>query len=358
MLMMTSFSSRLYATILLLVAAVFSLLGCAPAVTDTFPTVTSPSGVLNLAIPTKVVTPQPTAVPQLTFTPIPTSLATALSTTVLPSSTAVPLTPEPLPTENTPPNIFIIPAPDIPDRLPMPLGTLTETVRVPILMYHYVSDPPADADKYRIDLSVSPANFREQMGYLAENGYNTIDFYDLMMALSGSQPLPPNPVILTFDDGYVDNYEYAFPILEEFGLKGTFFIITEYVDFGNPHHMSWPMIEEMAAAGHRIESHTKTHPNLSALDWDGQLYQLLGSQQTLAAHLGYTPRFLCYPGGRYNEETLILLQELGYWGAVTTQSGKEHSFANRYEWQRMRIRNNTYLPEFAGIVRPPAGSAP
>lgn len=283
---------------------------------------------------TAAVPPLFTSFPSPTHTPYPVIVVTAT-----PSPTVWPTRDPLLPVAFPPPSI-----------LPTPHGMISTTVRVPILMYHYISAPPEDADKYRVGLSVLPDHFREQMRYLVENGYTAIDFYDLILAITQHKELPPKPVILTFDDGYLDAYHNAFPILQEFGLKGTFFIITEYVDHGNPHHMNWAMIEEMSAAGHRMESHTKTHPNLSEKDWDTQIYEILGSQQTLAAHIGYTPKFLCYPGGRYNELTLQVLQGLDFWGAVTTTTGKYHSFNNRYEWKRLRIRFDTPLSEFIELL--------
>jgi peptidoglycan/xylan/chitin deacetylase (PgdA/CDA1 family) len=269
-------------------------------------------------------------------------------------ATEPPPTPEasPTPTATSVPPTLIPPplALSNPALLPTPAGGLTDTVKVPILMYHYISDPPEDADIYREDLSVAPAAFREQLQYLADNGYTSIDLYDLALAVTRRQALPPKPVILSFDDGYVDNYTNAFPLLQEFGFTGTFFIITAFVDNQNPAYMSWPMISEMAAAGMRIESHSKSHPDLSEANRDELIWQILGSQETIAAHIGYTPRFFCYPGGRYSKETVAMLQELDFWGAVTTAGGNLHTYEDRYEWSRVRMRNSTTLPVFAALL--------
>lgn len=298
-----------------------------------------------------------TAVPP---SPIPTETATAVppSLTPLPTETAVPPTntptntPTPSPTATPPPAPTEPPTiPGLPAILPTPQGSFW-TLRVPILMYHYVSVPPEDADIYRIDLSVSPDNFRQQMAFLAENGYTPIDFYDLSLAILNKIQLPDKPVIITLDDGYLDNYENAFPILQEFGFTATFFIITDYVDQNHPAYATWPMLKEMAAAGMRLESHSRNHPDMSGRERDFLIWQLRGSQETLAAHLGYTPRYFCYPGGRYDENTIAVLDELGYWGAVTTQGGRWHGFDDRFEWSRLRVRYTTTLAEFADLVDP------
>ena len=291
--------------------------------------------------------------------PLPTVTSISMTDAVLSlfrPSTRVP-TPQPDEAEkNVPaPNIItdVKPTPALPD-LPsiLPTPEISQTIRVPILMYHYVSTPPEDADKYRVNLSVEPDNFRQQMAYLHDNGVEVIDLYELTEYLVKSETPPDNAVILTFDDGYVDNYQFAYPILEEFGYKGTFFIVTEFVDRGFPQYMSWEMIEEMAAAGHRFESHTKTHPDLAILGYNDLVWQILGSQETLAAHLGYKPQYLSYPSGSYNEETLQMVESLSLWGAVTTKGGMWRGHHDRFEWTRTRISYGTTLEDLKKVVRP------
>ena len=291
-----------------------------------------------------------------TQTPIPTTISTATqlpsTNTPLPTHTPIPqYTHTPSPT--SPPTLTPLPTlTSIPLPLPTPQGTISWTVKVPILMYHYISIPPEDADIYRTDLSVKPDVLLSQMTYLADNGYHPIDFYDLSRAITNQQELPSKPVILTFDDGYLDNYENAFPILEQFGFKATFFIITEFIDEGRAGYMSWEIIREMAAAGHRFEPHSRNHPDLRNRDRDYLIWQMLGPLETLTFHLGYTPRYFSYPSGRYDEEAIATLHELGFWGAVTTQSGKWQGFPDRFEWTRLRVRFDTPLSEFIDMVDP------
>ncbi|MCA9949253.1 MAG: polysaccharide deacetylase family protein [Anaerolineales bacterium] len=296
-----------------------------PTVTNTF---TPPPTITTIPTDTPAAIPSPTHLP---------ATETATST---PLSTSIPTIPIVTATATTPP------------PLPTPQGVYSWTLKVPILMYHYISVPPEDADKYRLDLSVSPADFHDQMAYLAENGYETIDLYDLSQAITAKKELPEKPVIITLDDGYKDNYENAFPILQEFGHKATFFVVTEYIDKGFEEYMTWEMVEELASAGMRIEPHSKTHPDLSGQERDYIIYEVLGSQESIAAHIGYTPRYFCYPGGRYDDTTLEIISELDFWGAVTTAGGQWHGFNDRYEWSRMRMRNTTALIEFADFVSP------
>lgn len=282
---------------------------------------------------------------QPSFTPIPTASPTPLpSPTPIPTATPVPTeTPSPTPTPDYSPT---------PPVWPTPFNDISRTVRVPILMYHYVSTPPEDANNYRIDLSVEPDALREQLTYLAENGFTSISLYDLSLAITNKKALPEKPIILTFDDGYLDNYENAYPLLEEFGFTATFFVITDFVDQNNPNHMSWDMLRELFAAGHSIENHTLNHPDLAQLTRDGMYGQIARSQQVIAEQIGHTPRYLCYPAGRYNETTIEVLEELDLWGAVTTRGGMWHGFDDRYEWRRVRVSYDTSLADFARAVEP------
>lgn len=315
--------------------------GSTPRLTPTLrPTLTAT--VTETPTATDTATPRPTAMRPATSTPRATvtqmvwkgeeTAVTATATAIPPTETATAT-----PTATTPP-------------LPTPNGTYSWTLQVPVLMYHYISVPPKDADIYRKDLSVAPEDFRAQMAYLAENGYSTIDFYDLSLAITNKRELPPKSVIITLDDGYIDNYTFAFPILQEFGFKATFFVISEFVDFGYEGYLTWEMVEEMSAAGMRIESHSRTHPDLRGQPRDYLIWQILGSQETIAAHIGYIPRYFSYPAGHYDEETVQILQDLHFWGAVTTSGGKWHGYEDRFAWRRLRVRQTTPLAEFADLV--------
>lgn len=254
-----------------------------------------------------------------------------------------------LPTEETvigqitsEPTIELLPTPIAND------GDYTE--RLPILMYHYLSVPPASADIYRTDLSVDPAQFRQQLAHLHENGFTTIDLYDLTLALSNQRELPPKPVLLTFDDGYRDNYENAFPLLQEFGMKATFFIVTDVIEEGRPDYLTWKMVTEMSHAGMSMEMHTRTHPDLTLSEHDDQWEEIKGSQELILARTGHYPRFLAYPSGKYDEGVISVLREGDLWGAVTTKWGAVHTYRLRYELKRMRMRNETTIAVFSDMI--------
>jgi len=229
--------------------------------------------------------------------------------------------------------------------LPTPDGQARQ-VRVPILMYHHIGVPPPDADPFRLDLSVTPADFEAQLQWLAQNGYTSMNLYDLLYVLAQGRPLPEKPVILTFDDGYRDAYENAFPLLQKYGFKGVFFVLTEFVDENMPDYLAWNQIEEMNAAGMEIEPHTKNHPDLRGKSHDYLIWQMLGSAQTVEAHIGRFPRFFAYPSGHYDAGVLAVAQEIGLWGAVTTHQGTIQISDRLYELKRVRIRYSDTLHSF------------
>jgi peptidoglycan/xylan/chitin deacetylase (PgdA/CDA1 family) len=213
-------------------------------------------------------------------------------------------------------------------------------VRVPILMYHYVEPWPADASELRRGLTVRPEDFTTQVAYLAQHGYVTISLYDL----------PERAVVLTFDDGYRSLVDYAWPILSERGYTGTVFAITEFMDRGLEQYLNWEQARALFAAGWRIEPHTKTHVHLAGRSYAKQLYEILGSVETLEANLGVRPRFLCYPSGKYDATTLQLAPEIQLWGAVTTRAGRAHTFADRFTWTRMRVDGRGALKDFINAL--------
>ena len=246
----------------------------------------------------------------------------------------------------------VTPSPQ-PSATPSPTPVLPKDVRVPILMYHYISVPPLGADKYRVDLSVDPADFEAQLKYLAENGYATISLYELHAYLNSGRPLPPKPVVLTFDDGYMDNYTEAFPLLKKYKMTGTFFVVSEFASSSNPAYMRWQHIKEMSNAGMSIESHSRAHTDLRTRrgDFDGLVWDTLPVLDQIEQVTGKRPRFFCYPFGKYDDAVIRMLKSEFMLGAVTTAYGKTHTLADAFTWDRVRIHGSTSLAGFAESVR-------
>jgi peptidoglycan/xylan/chitin deacetylase (PgdA/CDA1 family) len=232
-------------------------------------------------------------------------------------------------------------------------GTLRR-LRVPILMYHYISELPPDADAIRVGLTVLPQMFRNHIEYLYAQSYSTVSLYEIHMALETGTPLPPNPVVLTFDDGHLDHYTNVFPLLRQYGFTGTFFMVSEFADNNRLGYMTWQQIAEMANSGMSMESHTKTHADLRERSYDFLVFEILGSVESIASHTGIEPRFFAYPVGRYDSHTLNVLNTTRILRAVTTETGTYITTDNRLLLPRMRVTNETtisglqYLLDYRG----------
>ncbi|HUN24062.1 MAG TPA: polysaccharide deacetylase family protein [Anaerolineales bacterium] len=265
----------------------------------------------------------------LTALPSPTS---TLSPT--PANTATPL-----PTATLVPTAFPQPTPDS-----LASGRI---LRIPVLMYHHVGPVKEGANQLEYGLTVQTELFREQLQFLKNRGYTSISLYQAQSALMTGAPLPEKPIVLTFDDGYLDNYEYAFPLMSEFGYTGTLFIPTEFIDNKLEGRMSWEQIVEMHSAGWSVEPHSKTHPSLIDKPRDFLVYELLGSLQTIQYYIGYQPRFFCYPAGDYDDNVVAVLKELGYWGAVTTEFARDMRGDSPYLQGRVRVDGGMLMSDFA-----------
>ena len=171
------------------------------------------------------------------------------------------------------------------------LDTPAENVNVPVLMYHAVSH---DLWGYW-DLFVSPETMEQELLYLQENGYETIWFEDLSHVEDFEKP-----VILTFDDGYDDNYTELFPLLQKYNAKATIFVIPKAI--GTPHKMTAEQVQELSRSGLvSIQSHTYSHGNLSTMDEQTLIFEMEQSQNYLAALTGQVPYAVCYPEGTRSE---------------------------------------------------------
>jgi peptidoglycan/xylan/chitin deacetylase (PgdA/CDA1 family) len=228
-------------------------------------------------------------------------------------------------------------------------GTLRR-VRVPILMYHYVGDLPPNPDEFRVNLTVSTALFRAHLQYMADEGYTTISLADLENALREGTELPERPVVLTFDDGHIDHYTNVFPALQEFRQTGTFFLISGRLDAQDPAYISWEQAREMAEAGMSMEAHTKNHPDLRDRDTDFLTYEILGGIESIKAHKGVTPVFFAFPGGRYDDTVLTLMDTTTIQRAVTTEFGNLHTTDNTLLLPRLRVSNDTSVSGLAYLL--------
>ncbi|MBW9145997.1 polysaccharide deacetylase family protein [Clostridium sp. CM027] len=182
---------------------------------------------------------------------------------------------------------------------------------VPVLMYHsidYEKDNP-------IRLPVK--RFEEQLKYLKDNGYYTITLTNLYEYLIKDIPIPEKSIVLTFDDGYEDNYTDMFPVLKKYNFKATIFVITGSID-KSPNYMTSKQLVEMEKYGVEIGSHTVKHENLKEMPKDKQLETLVKSKKDLEKILNKQIKFFSYPYGGYSKTSIEAVREAGYTMAFST----------------------------------------
>ena len=193
---------------------------------------------------------------------------------------------------------------------------------------------------------MTPQKFEAQLAYLQEQGYTTISLKELTYHLAGYRELPEKPIILSFDDGYADNYSNAFPLLKKYGFEATFSLVTQPIDFGDPTYISWDNVIEMHAAGMEFGAHSYRHLDLRDRDVDFLVYEIIGSKEAIEARTNEPVRYFVYPSGQYDQLVIDLLASADFWGALTTQYGYEYSHADRFEMPRIRISGDDSLEVF------------
>lgn len=225
-------------------------------------------------------------------------------------------------------------------------------VSVPVLMYHEVAKPEELQALGRITQSnyvLTIDEFEAQMNILRDEGCTPINLDDLVAWQSGRGTLPPNPVVITFDDGFVGNERHALPILMKHRFVATFFIVTERV--GTPFMMSWDQLRKLFAAGMSVESHTANHPLFSQIDAVQTRKELVDSKRSIEAHLGNKVRHVSLPFGDSNSYVAQTARDLGYQSACTSLFGFNEPKTGAFELRRFAMTNTMTQETFRAIAR-------
>jgi len=203
---------------------------------------------------------------------------------------------------------------------------------IPVLMYHSI-----DARYKETKLSVSPLSFEEQMKFLHNQGYNAITLKELVDTIKDKTAFPAKTVAVTFDDGYEDNYLYAFPALKKYGIPATIFVVVDNI--GKEGFLNWDQINEMVESGLvAIGNHTSTHAYLPSLSDDKRLIsEVLRSKNILEKKIGQENIFFSYPVGGFTGKVKLLVEEAGYAGACAVSPGRRYPDDDIYALKRVRI---------------------
>ncbi len=223
--------------------------------------------------------------------------------------------------------------------LVLPAHPAPRTLRVPILMYHRVHLYATELTKSLPDLTVEPSVFAAEVAALARAGYHSVTVAQLYGALFRGAPLPPKPVMLSFDDGYVDDVTQILPVLRAHRMTGVFFIITGR--FHEPGFVDAAQVRELDAAGMDVGAHTRHHVDLPGLPAATLTSEIAGSRADLERVLGHPVAAFAYPAGRFDAASVAAVWQAGFALAVTTQPGMELSSQQPLLLARVRVGRAT-----------------
>lgn len=266
-------------------------------------------------------TAQATPVPTATETPVPPTETSTPTLTPTMIKTATPA--------STPTQVWVTRGPGI--------------VHCTILLYHHVAISPIESQYY-----IHPENFALQMKALDEWGFTPIPLSLLVKAINEGAKLPQRPVVISFDDGRLDIYENAFPIMQEYGFVGVFYILGGGLEEKNL--VGVEELQEMAAAGWEIGSHSYSHADLSKLDEDTSYREVVGSRHALEEALELPIKSFAYPFGTITQIAGEQVHTAGYESAVGLGYTDQQGPGNLFYLQRRPISWDYDLKRFAIVL--------
>lgn len=232
-----------------------------------------------------------------------------------------------------------VPVPEVPPG--------RQSISVPILMYHYVRTV-SRSDQLGWGLSVTPQDFGAQMDWLAAHDYHPVTVRQVVAYLQGKGTLPEHAVALTFDDGYLDFWTEALPVLAAHGFVATAYIIAGFV--GLREYMTADEVTALSQIGFEIGSHTWNHIDLTQAPPDKVRSELANSRVRLEQLSGGPVLDFCYPAGRFNQAVVDAVKAAGYQSATTEMPGSQLNLASALTWPRLRISGGETLDQFAQAV--------
>lgn len=219
---------------------------------------------------------------------------------------------------------------------------------IPILMYHSISEDPEPGVSPYYRLTTSPARFRDQMQWLHEGGYATIDLADALGRLEAKSPSTERCVVLTFDDGFLDFLDHGWPTLSAFGFTATMFLPAAFIgdsrkSFKGRECLTWSETRTLHSHGVSFGSHTMTHPTLYGLPWPDIRRELGDSRLLIEQELQAPVRTFAYPYAFPQEDRDFAdrfrgeLVAQGYHLAVTTMIGRAQRGQDRLSAKRLPV---------------------
>jgi peptidoglycan/xylan/chitin deacetylase (PgdA/CDA1 family) len=211
-------------------------------------------------------------------------------------------------------------------------------IRFPIFNYHHVSPLPTNASADRVTFTVTPGMLEQQLKYLKEHGYRSVPLDVLTKYFDRGTPIPPKAVALTFDDGWRDQHEYAFPLLKKYGFTATFFVPVMWI--GHPKVMPWSELREMADAGMTIGTHGAKHLHFDQIGEPLLKKEIVDSKLEMEKYLGQPVLDIAYPGGHWTTQAIAVVRSAGYEVALGVEHDIIQSQAHRYDVRRFHAGND------------------
>ncbi|MBM3247990.1 MAG: polysaccharide deacetylase family protein [Candidatus Omnitrophica bacterium] len=203
---------------------------------------------------------------------------------------------------------------------------------VPILAYHHVdevihSDSP----------TVLTDNFARQMEFISSRGYKVLTLDEVIEAIRAGKRLPRNSLAITFDDGYANNYIYAYPVLKKYNFPATIFIITG--KDASDGFISREQMLQMQENNIFFGSHSKSHQYLPELKDEQLRDEIFNSKKELEEKINSEVKYFCYCFGGFSDKIIDMVKEAGYQAAFTTNRGKGRFNKNIYALKRVKVGN-------------------
>jgi peptidoglycan/xylan/chitin deacetylase (PgdA/CDA1 family) len=215
------------------------------------------------------------------------------------------------------------------------VGAGQRSVRVPVLIYHHVRPIQRSFSAKDRLYTVTPEAFRAQMIALVKSGYSTITPEELYLALTEGRLLPAKPILLTFDDGFRDQFENAWPVLREFGLHATFFLISQMDKRGN---LTDAMVREMAKDPLlTIGAHSRHHSHIAQLSSVARQSEIVGSKSDLERLLDRPVDFFAYPFGSWSPAVAREVEQAEFRMGFGIGLGSVHTTSSLYRLRRIRV---------------------
>lgn len=221
------------------------------------------------------------------------------------------------------------------NTVPATTSAVSHSIRIPILLYHYVEYVKDRRDTIRAGLNIQPHILEAQIKTLKDDGYLFVSSSYVSLALSGKIRPREKIVMLTFDDGYLDFYTDVFPILQRQQVRATAYIVPDFLDKPNFMH-TWQLVEIAKSPFIEIGAHTMDHVLLPGADYKTAEYQITQSKTKLEHLLGIPVTSFAYPFGGFDEQAMRLAQKAGFSSAVVTKPNIIQTSNDRYALYRLR----------------------